>query len=434
MELLEKSHTGSDKFKEDTKKKKEKKSGMLSGLFRRKDKKKGIVDDDADDLSSIDKRSGETSRGSPVPKGSEESSRSDGHGSHGVSQHIQQGSPPIKEQPNKLQKKSRVDNPSVKEQSLTPSFMSRGEKPPSSLPSQSRPADRLAPSVMAATSSGIRLVGQDEETESRGRFLDSTRVKSPEGIRREEVNKVEPLALKGDEIGPAKVSTEDVRQTNSSPLPSSSGIVGSMVDKFKREDGTIRENTRQGDTPNEDDGLVEVTRLSESPIQISLPEEGEHPPITTMTRIQSPGLTRDTSRQEETEEQDQEPSTSTSSSSSPEMVDAPEIHVNNVHQDHNREQIQSQASDSSPATISTSASSSASPASTPTPTQTLPKWNPHHLLTHLETQSSEIRDLLIVVHDKTGIEPAGPDHPVIGDLFKEERGRLVEMNTVGCLR
>jgi hypothetical protein len=41
---------------------------------------------------------------------------------------------------------------------------------------------------------------------------------------------------------------------------------------------------------------------------------------------------------------------------------------------------------------------------------------------------NDIRDLFIIVHDKSNIPPAGTDHPVTGRLFKEESKRLKEMN------
>jgi len=41
----------------------------------------------------------------------------------------------------------------------------------------------------------------------------------------------------------------------------------------------------------------------------------------------------------------------------------------------------------------------------------------------------DIRDLLIIVHDKSNIVPAGPDHPITGNLFATEKGRLAEMQT-----
>ena len=39
---------------------------------------------------------------------------------------------------------------------------------------------------------------------------------------------------------------------------------------------------------------------------------------------------------------------------------------------------------------------------------------------------SEIRDLLIIVHDKSGVVPR-KDHPVVKDLFKEENRQLSDI-------
>jgi len=41
----------------------------------------------------------------------------------------------------------------------------------------------------------------------------------------------------------------------------------------------------------------------------------------------------------------------------------------------------------------------------------------------------EIRDLLIIVHDKSNVVPVGPDHPITGNLFGAEKGRLAEMQS-----
>jgi hypothetical protein len=43
-------------------------------------------------------------------------------------------------------------------------------------------------------------------------------------------------------------------------------------------------------------------------------------------------------------------------------------------------------------------------------------------------EENDIRDLFIIVHDKSNVPPAGPDHPITGRLFKEESKRLKEMN------
>jgi hypothetical protein len=42
--------------------------------------------------------------------------------------------------------------------------------------------------------------------------------------------------------------------------------------------------------------------------------------------------------------------------------------------------------------------------------------------------TEDIRDLLVVVHDTSGVVPVGPDHPLMVDLFAEERGKVKELD------
>lgn len=42
----------------------------------------------------------------------------------------------------------------------------------------------------------------------------------------------------------------------------------------------------------------------------------------------------------------------------------------------------------------------------------------------------DVRDMLVVVYDKTDVAPAGPDHPVVGGLFREQNAKLAEITTV----
>ncbi|KAF7594702.1 hypothetical protein BBP40_008595 [Aspergillus hancockii] len=72
MEAVEKALSAYDKNKDD-KKRKDKKSGMLSGLFKRKDKKSKAAGEDTEDPEKV---SGELSRSSPQPKTSSESASS----------------------------------------------------------------------------------------------------------------------------------------------------------------------------------------------------------------------------------------------------------------------------------------------------------------------------------------------------------------------
>jgi hypothetical protein len=63
---------------------------------------------------------------------------------------------------------------------------------------------------------------------------------------------------------------------------------------------------------------------------------------------------------------------------------------------------------------------------TPSTTRSTPTWSDFSLRNYMDNDQ-DIRDLLIIVHDKSNVVPAGPDHPMIGNLFVTEKGRLAEM-------
>lgn len=125
-------------------------------------------------------------------------------------------------------------------------------------------------------------------------------------------------------------------------------------------------------------------RLSESPVEVLPPQEHYRSP-------QPPQLMVDTSSQED-------PSTSpVSPLSSPELIEAP--NENTVREE-----------------------TPASTAQSSTPT-----WSDASLRAYLE-DDSDIKDLLVVVHDKSQIKPVGRDHPVVKNLFKEENRKLGEIS------
>ena len=125
-------------------------------------------------------------------------------------------------------------------------------------------------------------------------------------------------------------------------------------------------------------------RLSESPVEVFPPQEHYRSP-------QPPQLMVDTSSQEDR-------STSpVSPLSSPELIEAPNENI---------------AREETPASTAQS--------STPT-------WSDASLRAYLE-DDSDIRDLLVVVHDQSQIKPVGRDHPVVKNLFKEENRKLGEIS------
>ncbi|KLU89074.1 hypothetical protein MAPG_08051 [Magnaporthiopsis poae ATCC 64411] len=55
-------------------------------------------------------------------------------------------------------------------------------------------------------------------------------------------------------------------------------------------------------------------------------------------------------------------------------------------------------------------------------------WNDTSLRAFFDS-GSDIRDMLVVVYDKSDVAPAGPDHPVAGTLFREQNAKLAEITT-----
>lgn len=133
------------------------------------------------------------------------------------------------------------------------------------------------------------------------------------------------------------------------------------------------------ETPATESSKAVEEGLSDSPVQIS--------PITP-TSPHPPALMVDTSSQEEPP--------SPMSSPSPELIDTDDV---------------KKGTGSSTTSTST------------------PAWSDTQLRTFFD-DDSDIRDLLVVVYDKSGVVPAGSDHPVVGNLFKDENARLADITNV----
>jgi hypothetical protein len=79
-------------------------------------------------------------------------------------------------------------------------------------------------------------------------------------------------------------------------------------------------------------------------------------------------------------------------------------------------------------TVSTSKPSPSTATHTPSTSRSTPTWSDASLRTYMEN-SQDIKDLLIIVHDKSNVTPVGPDHPLMHDLFSNERTKLAEMQS-----
>jgi hypothetical protein len=58
-----------------------------------------------------------------------------------------------------------------------------------------------------------------------------------------------------------------------------------------------------------------------------------------------------------------------------------------------------------------------------------PVWSDASLRQYLdESGASDVRDLLLLTRDMTGVVPVGSDHPLMAGLYSQERGKVKEMS------
>ena len=396
---------------------------MLSGLFKRKDRKsKSQSPGEEEDPDWLAKEITNQSRQSPQPKVSSESqpkSSSDSQpkvSSDLTSQDTRSGrASPGSRSPSRQGSKLQKPQP-IKSSPTKRSPSREGQVSPTKPSFADQPTPVLAPTELYATSTQI-----DGPAEiARQKALQSDRIAAaPDPVKQPEPKQVAekpPLSpteskARGGAFSsirealrlppssptfsePAKpVKTVKSRERmqiddfDSSPeaeVAPSTTLQPSEPQPLKYSEPPQREAPQQLGEPEEPKARIESAndRLSESPIQVS----PIHP-------VKSPPLAGDTSSQEE-------PSMSMSTSSTPELVEAP-------HEESTQEER--------------------TPVSATQSSHSAPTWSDASLRTYLE-DDTDIRDLLVVVHDKSDVKPVGPDHPVVQNLCKEENRRLGEMS------
>ena len=382
--------SNSDKAKDD-KKRKDKKSGMLSGLFKRKDKKDRGQDDRADEN---EKMSEESLRASPQPKESTES----------LSQEARlaaktQSAP--QRQPSKLQKAPPADLSPIRQEAA------QRPEPLKTQRSATSQSSSSSPQKDAPGPSSLRQVAA--EPQSADKTPAPLRVRTPQVQSGHSI--AAELQAKAAILSPG--TTTNARQAELPtaptirPVQSRDAILeSSLNDLGSDEDDAASNDVRQlkhdspGAAPPEAISQSVRNRLSESPVQVSPIEPAGRNPFSDPTPPPShpPPLAPDSSP---TDDEAPISPISPSPSSSPDLVE------------------------SNPNYIGSLAKDTPTPVSTATST---PTWSDASLRTYLDADGdADIRDLLIIVHDKSGVVPAGPDHPITGTLFSKERERTLEM-------
>ncbi|KAH6668105.1 hypothetical protein F5X68DRAFT_225225 [Plectosphaerella plurivora] len=393
LDKMEKMERELQPDKKDDKKKKDKKPSAIRSFFSRKDKKKAADDDD----DSLGKRSMDTSN-------------------DGEEDEVLDKSAPSR-QPSKLQKAQPRAEPSpTRKAGSTPQKSSTRELA-EYIASEGRTND-----VSNVPPSSMRLVQEKEA-------LETSRDRSPEMVRsasqqKEErtggLAKIKQLSRTGSDKSAkadkpqkvtkakARVELDDFDTSDEEDTTISEPVKQQQAPAPVQETKTLEPKALRPQLPgaypdsymttgsNQSDKTVTpadmqtqrtpaTERLSESPVQVS--------PVTSNN---PPALVGDTSSQEEDDEN--------SASPSPELVEVT---------DAQRHRAQESSVAGSTSTGASNASST---------------WNDAKLRAFFDS-SDDIRDMLVVVYDKTDVAPAGPDHPVAGPLFREQNAKLAEITT-----
>ena len=424
---------------------------MLSGLFKRKDRKGRGPDEDVDEA---EKTSEEFRISSPQPKDSSESLPLESPGTRPTSH----GRP--QRQTSKLQKTPPPgvipglrSPPGGRREVVSPKPMTIGQpqqkmtSPPANKAPQSVAQIKIPRAFEEPSANISQEVSRMEQPSDGSQTEEQTQVESPKESRRGMFSPIKDALLSSaptaSEPKPEKVKRAKHRTPIDEFDSDSSPGTDTGNDPILERSNSILEQEQKG-SHNVPEGAVKE-RLSESPVAVQAQNPSSSDPYSSQQSqgrshtpqdspiytLQSPhekflpneqfsyprqplqdsafptqqllqtrqspsgppGLMIDTSSQEE-------PSASpVSPISSPELTDGPI-------EGSPREQT---------------------PASTAQSSNVLPPWNDASLRTYLENDN-EIRDLLLVVHDKSNIQPAPPDHPVAKNLFREENRRLGEMS------
>ncbi|KAF2873810.1 hypothetical protein BDV95DRAFT_605286 [Massariosphaeria phaeospora] len=410
LESLEKNGFA-DKVK-DEKKKKEKKPGMLSGLFKRKDKKtKGSGLDSVD--SDVEKQSEEFGRSSPQSKLSDEFS---------PERTSTEQSPQRNTSKGKLQKPQRGREESSAKINVTPKSDSPERTVTQTKPQDEAPSNKSAPQANAT----MRMVSPERDDQTV--ITIEERALSPESGSRStsaaaKLNPMNMLKSQGntDDPRPEKVKKAKRRV---------------QLDDFDSEEDEVDPFADPGShAPTARSVQAEpVGRLSESPVHVSVADaeapgkDKVHKQDQEPDPQQPPGLTGDSSSQETTSPistptPDDSPSTSephkpSLAASRPDASPSPTLLTTNPIPPPSR-----------PAPVPAFNTAKEVDPSPPVSSEStsLPAWSDSALRTYLD-DGSDIRDMLMVINDTTGVVPVGPDHPIMAQLFVEESKRVTGLS------
>jgi hypothetical protein len=443
-----------EKVKED-KKKKEKKPGMLSGLFKRKDKKKGSNDNGEPLSPRLGKDSGETSRESP-------SMDMDGSPADSAApQRSGSRAKLVKSPPSPLSPRNVLSPTGVRPQEQTSPAAQKMDSPNLSSSSAETTPRAVSPDKAAVGEKPVLRVQPPEHNPSSNMLTDlSNKLRSP--------SREGPAAVKREKVKRAK--QREALDIDSSPEEEKGP--DPFADSFE-----VDNQAKEQSVAAPAAATMATERLSESPVHITEADAADSdipalvgdsssassadelasfrsspsPPITSATitdfgedplNFGEPGPTMlNTTDNHHMEMGGNSPvplPLSFSRPHPPPIAVAPPPPTRSPPPQPGTNSngalppisahIEPQSTQQMQEAVARNNSTSTTASGTLSPTTPQsPPWSDAHLRAYLD-DSSEIRDLLLVVHDTSGVVPVGPDHPLMSDLYREERGKLGAMN------
>ena len=378
---------------------------MLGGMFKRKDKKSKGQEKDTEEM---EKTSSEVSRQSPQPKESLESLTQEPQMARPGLQSQKQSSKLQKSPPTKVTPKSSYNlkesagaRPSTAEHQST--YIPEPSRAPPSVSEPNRTIQLVQPEAGIVTEDTAPALNFNPPVQT------SQEPPQTDMVRGERRGVISPtntaVKLTSPDTRPEQaqgarnlIQKDDVGFSSSEDEPNKQALSERDSQEEPERHLAIAQDAQHDE---HEEGAANITqsapakaeRLSESPIEVSPPQEFQE---TTQPEQQHlphrpPPLMIDTSSQED-------PSTSPlSPTSSPELVEAPNENA---------------AREETPASTAQS--------STPT-------WSDASLRAYMD-DDSEIRDLLVVVHDKSNVKPARRDHPIVKKMYREENRKLGEIS------
>ncbi|KAI0881911.1 uncharacterized protein GGS22DRAFT_196093 [Annulohypoxylon maeteangense] len=354
----------------DEKKKKEKKPSAIRSFFSRKDRKKSVDEDD----DSLGKRSLDAST-ETIEKEAEDVHVADTDSSP------EKSVAPLRN-PSKLQKNQSKNDPSPTRKSSVTSQIGPDRGPAPAPEARINNMSTLPPTTLRMVESE-QAESQDRPSQKRERSnsksILSKESKPPKVTKakaRVELDDFDSPDEEEAQPEPTRAPPEPKRQP-SEEKQIQPVLPGAFPDSYSAQTSMSELNDQTSKTQRP----AAEERLSESPVEVSPVVSSSNPPA----------LMVDTSSQEDR--------SSPVSSPSPELVDIDD-------RTHGKQDS---------VTTSTSATTTST-------------WNDANLRAFFDS-GSDIRDLLVIVYDKNDVAPAGPDHPVVGTLFREQNARLAEITT-----